>query len=139
MAVRITGAGVALTVGIIVVTGLIIGGLFWARQSSEQARNEETTKIAQEQLEQQSDEDVALNEGENKDENKDESTQNGSSNSSNNGSETQNSGTTGGSGQSGSELPQTGAGDVVPILGAALLALSSVAYYKSRRALFESL
>ena len=40
MAVRITRAGVALTVGIIVVTGLIIGGLFWIRGAGQQAVDE---------------------------------------------------------------------------------------------------
>ena len=138
MAGRITGAGVALTVGIIIVIGLIIGGLFLARQSAEQARNDETAKIAQEQLEKESNEDVALNEGEKKDENKDESKQESGSNTSGSTSNnTQTPSTIPSGGQSATELPQTGPSDALPILGAALLAFSSIAYYKSRRALFE--
>jgi len=138
MAGRITGAGVALTVGIIVVIGLIVGGLFWARQSAEQARNDETAKIAQEQLEKESDEEVALNEGDNKDENKDESKQESSSSTSGGTSNTaQSPATIPSGGQSTTELPQTGPSDALPIVGAGLLALASFAYYKSRRALLE--
>ena len=138
MAGRITGAGVALVVGIIVVIGLIIGGLFWARQSAEQARNDETAKIAQEQLEKESNEDVALNEGEKKDENKDESKQENSPNTSGGTSNTnQSPSTIPSGGQSATELPQTGPADALPIVGAGLLAFASFAYYKSRRALLE--
>lgn len=131
MAIQVTRAGVALTVGIIVVAGLIIGGLFWVRQSGEQARNDEAAKIAQEQLEEESNKDVALNDGENKDENKDESKQEDDSNTE------QSPGSIPAGGQSTTELPQTGPSDALPIVGAGLLAFASIAYYKSRRALFE--
>lgn len=140
MAVRITGAGVALTVGIIVVTGLIIGGLFYARQSGEQARRNEATQIAKENQEQKEGEDVALNEGdtsngsENESENSGENSnanengtdtsgsESGAENSASNGSEsTQNTGngesmpTTGSSADEAEtvqELPRTGGGDI---------------------------
>lgn len=58
MAIRITQAGVALTVGIIIVTGLIIGGLFWVKQGGEQARRDEAVKIAQQNLEEQTKKDT---------------------------------------------------------------------------------
>ena len=53
MAVRITQAGVALTVGIIIVTGLIIGGFFWVKTAGEQARRDDAIKIAEQNLEKQ--------------------------------------------------------------------------------------
>lgn len=150
MAVRITRAGVALTVGIIVVTGLIIGGFFWAKQSGEQARRDAATKIAEQNLEDQS-KNVALNNGDKG--NSSQSSQNSSQNSDNtnnssqsssNSSDTQ-SGTTnqqgtgtsnGSSNQSSAtELPKTGISDVTPIIGAGLLAFVGAAYYRSRRSL----
>ncbi len=146
----------ALTVGIIVVTGLIIGGLFWIRGAGEQARQSEATKIAQQQLEEESRNDVALNEGDeaNKDETKseEESSSNGSGSTSTNGqlnTESQ----TGSQGQSGSnstsgnasnsgssstgatELPQTGIDDAAPAFVLALLAFSIGSYISSRRQL----
>lgn len=60
MAIRITQAGVALTVGIIILTGLIVGGFFLVKNSGEQARRDEATKIAQQNLEEQSRDEVAL-------------------------------------------------------------------------------
>ena len=93
MAVRITRAGVALTVGIIVVTGLIIGGFFWAKQSGEQARRDAATKIAEQNLEDQS-KNVALNKGDK--DNNTQSSQNSdnTNNSSNSNSSTSQSGAT---------------------------------------------
>lgn len=63
MAVHITRAGVALTVGIIVLTGLIIGGLFWARGVGEQARREEAVAIAEQNLQADSNKEIVLNDG----------------------------------------------------------------------------
>lgn len=61
MAVRITGAGVALTVGIIAVTGLIIGGFYLAKNAGEQARREDDIQLAEESL---NSGDVAVNDNE---------------------------------------------------------------------------
>lgn len=61
MAIRITQAGMALTVGIIIVTGLIIGGFFIVKNSGEQARRDEAIKIAEQNREQEAGSDVALN------------------------------------------------------------------------------
>ena len=150
MAVRITRAGVALTVGIIVVTGLIIGGLFWAKQSGEQARHNAATKIAEQNLEDQS-KNIALNNGDSSSNNSSNSSQNSSNSSSNTtdnfGSTTQNNSSdnsnstnnSSNSSQSSSttELPKTGISDITPIIGAGLLAFIGAAYYRSRRTLFE--
>lgn len=54
MAIRITQAGVALTVGIIGVIALIIGGLFYVKQNGEQARRQEAIEIAERTLQSQS-------------------------------------------------------------------------------------
>lgn len=64
MAVHVTRAGVALTVGIVVLTGLIIGGLYWVKETGEQARREDAIAIAERNLETQSENEGALNEGE---------------------------------------------------------------------------
>lgn len=64
MAIRITRAGVGLTVGIIVLTAVVLGGLYLIQQRGEQARRDEAIKIAEQNLESQSNGEVALNEGE---------------------------------------------------------------------------
>lgn len=53
---RFTRAGVALTVGIIILAALIVAGFMWAKHSGEVARHEETVKIATAQLEDDSNE-----------------------------------------------------------------------------------
>jgi LPXTG-motif cell wall-anchored protein len=142
MAVRITRAGVALTVGIIILTGLLIGGLFWVRQSGEQARRDEAVKIAEQNLEDQSGNDVALNEG---DASKDETSNDDKSNTtdsekSDNTSDTstQDMPSTGTSTpEDADELPQTGTADVVPFIALGLVTFAGVSYYRSRRTLLE--
>jgi LPXTG-motif cell wall-anchored protein len=136
MAVRITGAGVALTVGIILVTALIIGGLFWAKHAGEQARSAETAKIAKEQLEGQSNDGVALNQGD-KSNNQSSNSSNGGSNGSGNAGSTGNSSTTTNSQpQSSNELPQTGPSDFIPsLLIVGLLTFGVASYVTSRNAL----
>lgn len=138
MAVRITGAGVALTVGIIVVTGLIIGGLFWARQSGDQARRDEAVKIAEEQLKEESS-DVALNEG---DETQDESQANGSEQ----GATSESEGTIPSTGADVeesapvTELPQTGPAETISsLIAIGGLSFATAAYLASRQKLRDSL
>lgn len=146
MAVRITGAGVALTVGIIIVTGLIIGGLFWIRGAGEQARRDEATKIAQQQLEEESRNDVALNDGDEEKASENESHSSAESGTSNNGNEQSTSTHTGGAtsdsntstaGGAASELPRTGAGDIMPVVALALLVFSMASYIVSKRQLSQ--
>jgi len=144
MAVRITGAGVALTVGIILVTGLIIGGFFWARHAGDQARRDEAVQIAQEQLEEQSNKDVALNEGD-KDGSSDKSENGNGSTDKQEGAGSENgtnddipaTGHDASDEETVDELPQTGASDGIAAVVLGFVTFASVAYYRSRRALLE--
>lgn len=163
MAVRITRAGVALTVGIIILTGLLIGGLLWVRHSGEQARRAEAVKIAEQQLQEQSNQDVSLNDGESSSNGagegasngsneatnsqegatSDESTTNGSTNEQANGSSSSDAqdmpttGTTEGAVETADELPQTGPADAAPFIALGLLTFAGLSYYQSRRVLLE--
>jgi len=138
MAVRLTRAGVALTVGIIVVTGLIIGGLFLVKHAGEQARYDEATKIAQQKLEDESNKDVALNSGD--DEKSTETkTENGANNGAESGASQQ--ADDGASGeQQATELPQTGPAEdgLATLVIVGVLAFAAASYWRSRRALFEA-
>lgn len=128
MAVRITRAGVALTVGIILLTGLIVGGLLWAKNSGEQARREEALQIAEQNLEEQSRQDVALNEG---DEDKQEAGEQGSSQQQG-GSAAPAIPGTGRDTATVETLPETGASDGLVVLLAGILTYAGVALYRSR-------
>lgn len=159
MAVRITQSGVALTVGIIILTALIVGGLFWVKQSGEQARRDEAVKIAEEKLEEESNDGVALNEGEGS-ENKESEQSNGEATSPSE----ESSESIPGSGatpdesdsdaqtsdelaQTGTdvpeetvtELPETGLADTGAVLVLGATTFAAVTYYRSRRSLHESL
>jgi len=124
MAVHVTRAGVALTVGIIIVTGLIIGGFFIVKNSGEQARREEAIKVAEQNLETQSNEGVVLNEGQ---DNTSESTP------------PSNSTDTSTSDSAAGELPQTGPSDMSAIISLGIVTFAVVAYYSSRRAVSKVL
>lgn len=146
MAIRITRAGVALTVGIIVVTGLIIGGLFLVKNQGEQARRDEAIKVAERNLEGQSNEGVALNEGEGTNEQTqgEESTQGGTEVAPSTETETatgseQTSGSSEVAGQATvNELPTTGPADVAAFMALGLLTFAAVSYYRSRQVLLKS-
>ncbi len=56
MAIRVTRGGVWLAVGIIVLAALIFGGLYLVRERGEQARREDAIAIAEQNLEEQSNE-----------------------------------------------------------------------------------
>ncbi len=136
MAVRITRSGVALTVGIIIVTALIIGAFFIVKNAGEQARREDAIKVAEQNLEEQSSDDVALNDP---DENKDseESTSTGQGATTNDGAESDTSAPSSAgnsSQQSATELPQTGPAEQgMSLMIIALLAFSAVSYIASRK------
>lgn len=62
MAIRsVTRAGVGLVVGIIILAALVFAGLWFVRERGETARREEAINIAEQRLEAESDQDVAIN------------------------------------------------------------------------------
>jgi len=148
MAIRITQAGVALTVGIIIVTALIIGGFFYVRNAGEQARREEAIKIAEQNLEDQSDEGVALNDdSKNNSENSSDKPTDSNSGDTTNNQDTSNQDTSSSSSTNNSsadqpagELPQTGPADsLTSVVVLSLLSFSAASYVNSRRRMYNEL
>jgi LPXTG-motif cell wall-anchored protein len=133
MAVRITRSGVGLTVGIIVLALVVLGGLYFVRERGEQARREDAIEVAQENLESQSERESALNPS---DENGDEATDDGST--ADDGDQTQEM-PVGGTGQGGpaapQELPATGPTETAAMVIIGLLSFATASYVMSRRAL----
>lgn len=124
MAIRITRAGVGLTVGIIILAAGVLGGLYYVQQRGEQARREEAIQIAEENLQEQSDQDIALNEPQADSESSNPPSEDGID----------------GSGEQGtSELPQTGAEGTVFVVAVAGLTFAVTGYVASRRALAQHL
>lgn len=138
MAIRISQAGVALTVGIIIVTGLIIGGFFLVKNSGEQARRDEAIRIAEQNLEEQSGDDVAIVEEESEDkqhENMGHDDANTSVSEPAEGNTPSDEATSeDDSAQAATELPRTGTGEQVSsIVALTLLTFSVTSYVASRR------
>jgi FtsZ-interacting cell division protein ZipA len=126
MAVRISRTWVGLIIGIIIVALLVLVGLSFAKQRGEQARRDEAVKIAQQNLESQS-QGGALNEGDSGDKKGEEKP------AGNNGNKAPEKTPTA------SELPQTGPVDgLLSLVAAAMLAFSATRYVASRRALLQS-
>lgn len=114
---RITRAGVVFVVGILVLAGLVFGGIWFVNERGEQARRDEAIKIAEQQLEEQSEVATETNSGT---VSADEEQENGATPST--GSEEN------------VELPETGA-EIMQILAVTMLTLSVAYYVSSRRAL----
>lgn len=127
MAVRVTRSGVALTVGIIIIGLLVLGGLYIVKQRGEQARREDAIQVAQENLESQSAQNGALTPGDDSNESTTQTPRNDNSNA-----QQMPTGGNGGTATPG-ELPATGPTEVVSLLAAALLSFSTVAYLQSRK------
>lgn len=140
MAIRITRAGVALTVGIIVVTGLIIGGLFLAKNQGEQARRDDAIRIAEQNLEEQSSEGVSLGGGESNTETtqSEESTESAGEGSTSTESSSEAASGDVASTSAAEELPATGPADVTALLVIGLITFAGVSYFRSRRALLAA-
>lgn len=118
MAVRVTRAGVGLTIGIIILAIVVTGGLLIAKQRGEQARHDEAVKVAQQNLDAQNQEQGALNEGDKTPSKSDDKSPEPETD----------------------ELPATGAGDTALMaVGAGAVTFGLVAYTRSRRALSEAL
>lgn len=134
MAVHITRAGVALTVGIIVLTGLIIGGLFWARGLGEQARREEAIAIAEQNLQADSNKEIVLDEGASDSTGEAQSGQGSGEAAGEQGATAAPSDDSVATQQpAADELPQTGPADGLFLIVLGLLAYAGTAYYQSRR------
>lgn len=137
MAVQVTRAGVALTVGIIVLTGLIAGALYWVKETGEQARREDAIAIAERNLEEQSRNEEAANDGA-PSESTDEEAPNDTSTTIPGESSDD---APAGNGQPNvpqtgvSELPATGSEGVASLVAVAALSISVALYVQSRRQL----
>jgi FtsZ-interacting cell division protein ZipA len=114
---RITRAGVVFVIGILVLAGLVFGGIWFVNERGEQARRDEAIKIAQQQLEEQSEVARETNNGTAV---TDEGEENSPAPSTN--------------GEENVELPETGP-EIVHILAITALTLSTAYYVGSRRAL----
>lgn len=139
MAVRITRSGLGLTVGIIVLALVVLGGLYLVKERGEQARREESLKVAQQNLESQSQGESAVPSTDGNNETSGTSTEE-----STDGPEaTGDSSETAGEGSSEvattetspNELPQTGPNDAAALLAISMLTFATVSYVASRRAL----
>jgi len=120
---RITRTGIIFVLGIIVLVGLVFGGIWLVRERGEQARRQEAVKIAEQNLESQS-QAPAENEAQTSTETVSAPTTN---------TETQQTATTAATPSNG--LPETGPGDITQVIVVAILALAAGYYLTSRRAL----
>jgi hypothetical protein len=127
MAVRITRAGVGLTVGIIILALVVLGGLYLVKQRGEQARRDDAIEIAQENLEAET-EGGALTPTEEEGASSDEQQQSTETN--NDQQATQNDGV---ATTSPEQLPATGPGDLGALFVVALLGFVAASYITSRR------
>lgn len=142
MAVRITRAGVGLTIGVIILGLAVLGGLYLVKQRGEEARRDQAIQIAQQNLESQSSDNGATSPNNSSNSSNGSTSTDNSSNSSNSGSQSTNtsngSTSTTGSGATNStptsELPQTGPADEWgAMIAVAVLTFSIGAYLTSRR------
>lgn len=112
---RITRTGIVFVLGIIVLAALVLGGIWLVRERGEQARREDAIKVAEENLEKQSE--VAT-----------QPTNNGQQSGANTQTQTTAPQT------STAALPATGIEDFAPVLIFAIVALAAGYYVSSRRA-----
>ena len=135
MAVYTKRTGLALTVGIIILSLVALGGLYLVKNQGEQARREEAVKVAEERLKAESEQEVALengaaNESVTEEVVVEEESQAGSEQSAG-------SGTGAGQGNGGNvaaaeELPQTGSSEVLTAVALGVLTFSVATYAVSR-------
>ena len=135
MAVYTKRTGLALTVGIIILSLVALGGLYLVKNQGEQARREEAVKVAEERLKAESEQEVALengaaNESATEEVVVEEESQAGSEQSAG-------SGAGAGKGNGGDvaaaeELPQTGSSEVLTAVALGVLTFSVATYAVSR-------
>lgn len=124
MAVRITRAGVGLTVGIIILALVVLGGLYLVRERGEQARRDDAIEIAQENIESDNEEAGTLTpsidgSAQTEQESASEDT------ASNAGSRAE---------SAPGELPATGPNDIAALVSIGLLSFAIASYVSSRKA-----
>lgn len=134
MAMRVTRAGVGLIIGIIVLAGLVWGGLYLVKQRGEVARRNETLKIAEQKLTDESNKDVAIDQAD-KNGNTDTTTDKATQNDTSNGSASSNDLPSTGPAQNVTELPQTGPTDLLAVVPLAAITFAAGSYIASRKAL----
>ncbi len=129
MAVRITRTWVGLIIGIIIVALVVLVGISLAKQRGEQARRDEAVKIAQQNLESQS-QNGALNSGDPDDKKGDEKSPGNSSGAGDGGNKSPE------KSPNTSELPQTGPVDsLMSLVAVAMVTFAATSYFVSRRSL----
>lgn len=139
MAIHVTRTGVALTVGIVALTAILIGGLFWVKSAGEQARRQEAITTAEQTLKDEANKDVAI--GEDKDKTQSDKNQSGESSSSDKSADTNtnSSGSTSTNStdtntSNSSTIPQTGPGDtVITAAMIGIITFVTVGYMQSRQ------
>ena len=135
MAVYTKRTGLALTVGIIILSLVALGGLYLVKNQGEQARREEAVKVAEERLKAESEQEVALENGEANESVTEEvvveeESQAGSEQSAGSGAGAGQG--TGGDVAAAEELPQTGSSEVLAVVALGTLTFSVATYAMSR-------
>ena len=139
MAVRITRSGLGLTVGIIVLGLVVLGGLYLVKQRGEQARRADVNEVAQQTLESQSENGTTTPSIDGETEQS--GTQSEETQTGENGANEQQSATSeetavdemATTGTTPEELPQTGPNEVSTLFVVALLAFATASYITSRK------
>jgi len=124
MAVRVTRAGVGLIIGIVILGLIVLGGLYFVKERGEQARRDEAIKIAEQNLESQS-ENGALTPPDS-DTDKTDTTSTPAA---------EQPGSDVSTAMPAGELPQTGSADFMPLIAVGLLSFATASYVASRRTL----
>jgi hypothetical protein len=128
----LTRAGIGLVIGIIILALVVFGGIRLVRERGEQARRDEAIAIADQQIEQQDDQDIAIGSGNSTLNNPDQAAPSQSTDqapASSNGAAS-----TPAPASDANELPQTGP-ELMPIVAFALLSFATVSYIQSRKLL----
>jgi predicted lipid-binding transport protein (Tim44 family) len=128
---NLTRTGIALLIGIIILAVLVIGGLLFLRDRGEQARREQAIEVADQQLKQDSDRDIAIDSGNGNNQAEAEASPSSEPAPSTAPADTNPAPS---STPEASALPETGP-ELTPLVAIALLSFAAVSYQQSRRRL----
>ena len=129
---NLTRAGISLVVGIIILALVVFGGIWLVRERGEQARRAEAIAIADQQIQEQNEQDIAIGSGNSASNNPDQAAPSQSTDpapASSNGAAATPVPT-----PAANELPQTGP-ELLPIVAFALLSFTAASYVQSRKLL----